>query len=244
MRTVCLAIFLGFLLGACGSVVKNPTPLDAPEAQVSVPAREYRIGVGDQLDIQFPYHPELNRLTGPESFITVRPDGRISLQLIGTVNAAGMTPEELARVLKEKYRPELRDPEINVLVHSFSNQQVFVDGEVGKPQIVPLLGNMTILQSIAVAGGLTPTARRNEIIIIRRGADNRPLTMTVNYQEIINGTRPNENILLKPFDIVYVPRSAIADVNLWVDQYIRKNIPVYIGTGLYYSGTATTAPLF
>jgi protein involved in polysaccharide export with SLBB domain len=166
------------------------------------------------------------------------------LQLIGTVNAAGMTPEELARVLKEKYSPELRDPEINVLVHSFSSQQVFVDGEVGKPQIVPLLGNMTILQSIAAAGGLTPTARRNEIIIIRRGADNRPLTMTVNYQEIITGARPNENILLKPFDIVYVPRSAIADVNLWVDQYIRKNIPVYIGTGLYYSGTATTAPLF
>jgi protein involved in polysaccharide export with SLBB domain len=244
MRTVCLAIFLGFLLGACGSVVKNPTPLDAPEAQVSVPAREYRIGVGDQLDIQFPYHPEFNRLPVPDSYITVRPDGRISMPLIGAVNVAGLTPEELSQVLKEKYRPELREPEINVLVHTFSTQKVFVDGEVGKPGLIDLLGNMTMLQSIAMAGGLTPTARRKEIIIIRRGADNKPITMTVNADEVINGARPNENILLKPFDIVYVPRSAIANVNLWVDQYIRKNIPITISTGFYVTGTATAAPLF
>ena len=88
---------------------------------------------------------------------------------------------------------------------------------------------MTILQSIASAGGLKDTARINEIILIRRGPENRPASMLVNVEKAIDGNDPAQDLLLEPADIVYVPKSPIANVNLWVDQYIRKNIPIPFG---------------
>ena len=99
--------------------------------------------------------------------------------------------------------------------------------------LVPLVGYMTVLQAISQAGGVKDTARITEVIVIRRGADNKPLVIPVNVKKAIDGADMSQDIILRPFDIVYVPKSAIANVNVWVDQYIRKNIPVY--TGFYYN---------
>jgi len=210
---------LGLLFTSCSAVVKTPGALNAQ----SDPARDYQIQVGDALDIKFFYHPELN-----ES-VVVRPDGRISLQLVHEVQASGLTPETLRENLRGKYEPQISKPEIAVIVRSFTAQKVYVDGEVAKPGLVPLVGSMTVLQSIASAGGLKDTARINEIILIRRGPENRPASMLVNMEKAIDGTDPSQDLALQPADIVYVPRSPIASVNLWVDQYIRKNIPIPFG---------------
>jgi polysaccharide export outer membrane protein len=165
--------------------------------------------------------------------VTVRPDGRISLQLVHEVQAAGLTPEQLRQVLQIKYGTHISQPEIAVLVRSFTAQKVFVDGEVAKPGLIPLTGQMTVLQSLAMAGGLKETARTYEIILIRRGSENRPVSMLVNVEKAIDGSDPSQDLSLLPADIVYVPKSPIANVNLWVDQYIRKNIPIPFG--LYYN---------
>ena len=214
-----------FLLTACAPVLKNP-PLSNPTLQTPPYLDQYyRIQVGDQLDIKFFYNPELNEE------VIVRPDGHISLQLVHKVMAVGLTPEELGELLSEKYSAELKQPEITVIVRSFGAQKVYVDGEVEKPGMLPLVGFVTVLQAISQAGGLKDTARMSEVIIIRHGLENQPFAFPVNVRKVIDGTDIHQDIPLKPFDIVYVPKSPIANINVWVDQYIRKNVPIYTSFG-------------
>ena len=218
-----------FILFACSPVVKNPTPLNHQATQASLNSeKEYRIQVGDELDIKFFYNPELNEK------VTVRPDGRISLQLVHEVMVTGLTPWELTQLLKQKYAPELKKPEIAVIVRSFGAHKIYVDGEVNKSGMFPLIGYMTVLQAISQAGGVKDTARTTEVVILRRGPDNKGIAFQVNAQKVIDGTDMGQDIALKPFDIVYVPRSSIANVNVWVDQYIRKNLPIYLSFGYFY----------
>lgn len=223
-------LFISLVLFACAPVVKNPAPLPYQAAQNGpYIEQEYRIQVGDQLDIKFFYNPELNEL------VTVRPDGRISLQLVHEIMVAGLTPSELTDSLTQKYAPELKKPEITVIVRSFGAHKIYVDGEVNKSGMFPLMGLMTVMQAISQAGGMKDTARTSQLVIIRRGADHKPLVLQVNAEKVIDGTDVSQDIVLKPFDIVYVPRSPIANVNIWVDQYIRKNIPIPISTGFGYT---------
>ena len=218
-----------FILIGCTSIVQNPTPLHHQTTQATLIAeKEYRIQVGDQLDIKFFYNPDLNEQ------VTVRPDGRISLQLVREVMVAGLTPSELNQLLIQKYAPELKKPEITVIVRSFGAYNIYVDGEVKKPGMFPLIGFTTVLQAISRAGGMKDTARPSEVVIIRRGAYNKPLAFQVNLRKVIDSTDMNQDIALQPSDIVYVPRSSIANVNIWVDQYIRKNIPIGVSSGLFY----------
>jgi polysaccharide export outer membrane protein len=220
-------IFLSVIiitLTSCAPAVKNQTLPDQTGTQnLLYPGQEYRIQAGDQLDIKFYYNPELNEL------VTVRPDGRISLQLVHEIMAAGLTPAELTGVLREKYAVEVKQPEITVIVRSFGGQQIYVGGEVNKPGVFNFIGSMTVLQSISLATGVKDTARTKEMVIVRRGADNKPLMIPINLKKLIDGTDMSQDIFLKPFDIVLVPKSNIAEVNVWIDQYIRKNVPIQIG---------------
>jgi protein involved in polysaccharide export with SLBB domain len=212
-----------FLISCAGPVVKAPTPISRDQRPYSTD--EYRIQIGDVLDVKFYYNPELN------DSVTVRPDGRISLQLAPEVMAAGQTPNDLAGQLRERYRSELRNPQITVIVRNFGSQRMFVDGEVGTPGLVTLTGPLTVMQAIAESGGFRETARYNEVLVIRRTATKKPQVMTVNLENAINGTDLGQDIYVLPFDIVFVPRSPIANVDLWVDQYIRRLIPIPFGFG-------------
>lgn len=189
----------------------------------SVPLQDYLIQPGDSLDIKFFYNPELNDL------VVVRPDGRISLQLASEIQAAGLTPAQLTSALETKYEKELANPGITIIVRSFSSQRVYVDGEVNKPGMVALLGPLTVLQSIAEAGGVKDTAKTDRILIIRKSKDNKPQAIEVNLDEIRKAADGSQNVLLAPYDVVYVPKSTIANVNQFIDQYIRRNIPIPFG---------------
>jgi protein involved in polysaccharide export with SLBB domain len=187
---------------------------------------EYRISPGDVLDLKFFYNPELNET------IMVRPDGRISLQLAGETMAAGLTPDELRRTLAERYIKEINRPDITVIVRSFNMQRAYVDGEVFRPGMLPLAGPVTVRQAIAAAGGFKESARLTDVIIIRQSQTGKPVPLKVDMYEVLYGSDPSQDVLLAPFDIVYVPRSAIAEVNKFVDLYIRRNIPVGAGIGV------------
>ena len=230
-KIVRISFLMLLLLMGCAPVVKSPTPTTHPGIQTTTPytEQEYRIQVGDQLDIKFFYNPELNEQ------VTVRPDGRVSLQLVHEIMVAGLTPAELTDLLTKKYASELKRPEIAVMVRSFTAQRIYVDGEVTKPGMVSLTGFTTVLQSISQAGGIKDTGRTSEVIVIRRGPDNNPLVIPVNLGKAIDGTDMTQDITLRPFDIVFVPKSHIANVNKWVDQYIRKNLPITPGFGYYFT---------
>jgi protein involved in polysaccharide export with SLBB domain len=210
------------LLTACAA--NNIVTPDSAGTQVTTyPLKEYHIQTGDQLDIKFFYNPELNET------VTVRPDGRISLQLVPEITAAGLTPAQLTDSLVQSYAKELANPGITVLVRSFSSQRVYVDGEVNKPGMVALAGPLTVMQSIAEAGGLKDTAKPSQILVIRKTQDNKPLAITVDIDDARNAAQGSQDILLAPYDIVYVPKSAVANVNQFIDQYIRRNIPIPFG---------------
>lgn len=185
-------------------------PLPSPSRQ----AMEYRIHSGDQLDVKFAYNPEFSET------IPVRPDGRISLQLIGDITAAGLTPAELVAELERRYSKELRHPVVAVIVKSFSGEQVFVDGEVGNPGAIPLGPRLTVWQAIIKAGGFKDTATRESIIVIRVDEHNR----VVPYRLDLKTTsldQPQIAFQLQPFDVVVVPKTWVAEADKFVKQYVE-----------------------
>jgi polysaccharide biosynthesis/export protein len=188
--------------------------------------KEYRIQPGDQLDIKLFYNPELNEQ------LTVRTDGKITLQLVNDVMAAGLTPAELTANLTRAYSGELRNPKVAVIVRTSVADRVYVDGEVNRAGMVPLVGPTTILQAISQAGGIKETAKTGEVILMRKGDDNKMNAWQISLDDAFTGVGANQDLYLKPNDIVYVPKSAIANINTWVDQYLRRNIPIPLGLSI------------
>jgi len=105
-----------------------------------------------------------------------------------------------------------------------------VDGEVGHPGAVELNGGVTALQAVASTGGVKNTARLDSVIIIRR-VDGHPVAVPVNLKAALEGTDFEQDVQLRPYDVVFVPRSQISDVNLFIDQYFRQNVPIPFGFG-------------
>jgi len=194
-------------------------PIPNPPAPAPIP-EPYRIQAGDELEIRFFHTPEQN-ITLPE-----RPDGVISLPLAYEVTAAGLTPEELRGELVQRYARELESPEIAVIVRTFTGYQVHVGGEVDKPGVIELTGARTVLQAIFEAGGFLPTASLADAQVVRRQDDGGYEIVAVDLELVLNGEDARGNLLLRPFDVVYVPPSGVANMNKWVDQYIRQNIPI------------------
>ncbi len=187
--------------------------------------QEYFIGTEDQLDVKFFYNPELNET------VAVRPDGKISLQLIDDVQAAGLTPSQLDEILSEKYATQLKKPEITIIVRAFSGRRVYVGGEVARPGIIDLTGNLTPLQAVINAGGFMETAKPGAAILIRKGPDRRPVAIPLNLEDAMGTNIGDNDYFLRPDDIVYVPKSAIAKANIFVEQYI-ENLLLFRGVTL------------
>jgi polysaccharide biosynthesis/export protein len=222
-KRLVLALLLTAVAACSSQIAKNPTPVTAAFAQPTV--QPYTIEPGDSLDVRFFYNPELNEE------VVVRPDGNISLPLVGEVRAGGRTPLQLEQSLKDSYSRELRQAAITVIVKDFAGQRVYVDGEVGDPQMVTLTGGLTTMQAIASAGGFKPTARKGEVLVIRRSGAEKPEVIPVDLQKVIEGSDVAQDVRLQPYDIVFVPKSTISELNLWIEQYIKNNIPIPFGFG-------------
>ncbi len=221
IRLLTLAVALA--LAACA---KQPPPeMLLPERFQAWDAslEEYRIRPGDELDVRLIHNPEFS------DRVVVTPDGQISMPLVGFVPAAGRTPRELQAMLQARFRRELRQPDVSVIPRSFAQQRVFVGGEVATPGVYDLPSQIGVLQAVISAGGFLPTAREDGVILIRRTPDNRAAMRVVNVEEILDRGALHEDIPLRPFDVVYVPRSGIAQVGWFVDQYIRSILPLEPG---------------
>ncbi len=227
VRALSVAIVMALGATACGApkTVTNPSPEVAafyPSlAENPRPSlKPYVLQVGDELAIKFYTNPELNEE------VKIRPDGMISLQLIDDVPAAGRTPAELDADLTKRYTGELADPQISVIVRTAALNRVYIDGQVAKPGPVVLSGDMTLYQALQEAGGLLDTAHRKQVILIRKGPDGKPVGRSVDIRPIQDGWNPSVDVPMQPLDIVYVPRSKIAEVDLFVKQYIRDALPI------------------
>ncbi len=209
-------------------------PGHTPSPKIPLPV--YVLMPEDEIEVKFHYQPEFN------DRMKIRPDGKISLQLIDEVKASGLTPIELDKVLSEKYSNVLVQPELTVIVRNFSGRNVFVGGEVGAPGMIPIKGPLTALQAILQAGGLKNTSELKNIILLRNQGSKQPMFAKINLNEGMNHTLGKNDIYLKPFDIVFVPKSDIATVNQFIEQYINKMIPNLAKAG--FSWIYTLNPTF
>jgi len=136
--------------------------------------------------------------------VTVRPDGMITLPLIRDVKAAGLTPAELADRIQTAVREFVTDASVTVVVRQMNSRKVFITGEVARPGAYPLASSMTVMQLIAIAGGLTEFAEAKSISILRVEAG-KTRTFAFHYKNVAKGKKPEQNIVLKPGDTVVVP---------------------------------------
>lgn len=235
------------LLGICGLttiVVMTgfASAQTAPESGTATGPVEasrgaYRFAAGDVIEIRFFQNPELNEQ------VQVRPDGRISVPGAGELTIEGLTVAEVVSRLGATYANILKSPLITVQVRSFANNRIFVGGEVARPGLQTLAGEQTALGAITEAGGLKASAKRSEVIVIRRGSDDLPQLMKLSMKT--RGTEPPEvaSFALHPLDVVLVPESGIARANRGVDQYVRQMIPAVLSAGFTYlfNGTVLSA---
>jgi polysaccharide export outer membrane protein len=215
----------------------------------SVRAEEthYLLNVNDVLEIRFQNTPNLN------ATVQIRPDGRISLELVKSIVAEGKTPEALEAELIARYAEHLQNPELVVIVkqytselvsvngrltrlglrdvddpvvivRSFTPRQVFVAGEVRAPGFVTHRPPLTAMQAIISVGGMLPTAAGNRIVLIRKTGVEVPTASFLDLKSDLEG-RTNNDVHLRPFDIVVVPKTRIASINQALDQYVYQLIP-------------------
>ena len=212
------------------------TQVPASGASVAALAEEqaYRLAAGDVIELRMFYNPELNEQ------VQIRPDGRISLQLIGEVQIAGKTIHEAVAMLEERYAKEVRTPKLIIQVRTFAGQKVYVTGEVVRPGLINLPGPMTVFEAVGEAGGTTHTGDRNLVVLIRKGPDGKPQGKRLLLHKGAELTA-DAATLLRPFDVIMVPESKVAHLDRWVDQHIRQLIPFGTNAGFSYIITSQGA---
>src|SRR6202050_2402132 len=183
---------------------KQPTvqsPAVEPSAETSKAATQdpnYIIGAQDVLDISVWKEPEVSRV------VPVRPDGKISLPLLNDVQAAGLTPSQLAVQITVSLKKYVTSPQVTVIVTTINSQRIYIIGEVTRPGAFPMLPGETVMQALSSAGGFTPFAKRKSIYVLRMD-NGKKVKFPFNYKEAITGKNSEQDIQLKAGDTIVVP---------------------------------------
>jgi polysaccharide biosynthesis/export protein len=206
--TLLLAILCNLAVGqdATGAA-QDSTPKAAPAAPVNNPPKSapgvrpesYVIGAEDVITVDVWKEPDMSKT------IPVRPDGMISLPLIGEVKAAGYTPVQLQDVLAETMKKYVSEPQVTVVVEKIGSLNFNIVGEVNHPGYFPLTRRMTVLDAIAMAGGFKDFAKTKKVYVLRTAANGSEERLPFNYKEVIKGQDMQQNIELQPRDTIVVP---------------------------------------
>ena len=207
---------LAFLCGAALVVAallgpaKGEDETKAPAENKSIPVTKsveegikpadggFVIGAEDLLVINVWKEPDISRS------IPVRSDGKISLPLIGEVEASGKTPHKLEQEIASKLQNYISEPEVTVIVQEIRSQRFNILGQVAKPGSYLLSNSVTVLDAIAVAGGFRDFAKKKSIYVLRQNSDGGQERLPFNYNEVIKGKKPEQNVRLKPRDTIVV----------------------------------------
>lgn len=218
---LCLAALLA--VSACASA-----PHDAPAGtewgrfatwQPTDPA--YRFYPGDQIDITVHTAPELSRT------VAIGPDGRVALPLLPNLMVADRTDNEIAAVIAEAYaRDILIDPIVEVRRGELGPQNIIVGGQVNAPGLVEISGPVGTLEAVMLAGGFRDSAARGEVAVLRREPGGTLMMRTVNLHDALSGRPGSDAVQIRRHDIIFVPRSTVAEINVFVEQYVTGIIPL------------------
>lgn len=218
-------IIICALLTICGcQTAGNPPPGSSAISQhtlnsrlIKVPSASYVLAAGDEIEVKFYYHRDLN------DTLQIRPDGKISLPLVHEMGAAGLTTIELESTLTNAFGQELKNPDVAVIVRKFAGQIAYIGGEIKSPGMFPLSTPTSLLQAIIRTGDILASAEDSNVVILRSSGTATPEIMNVDLRAIRSGKAAD--IMLEPYDIVYVPKTVITRVNEFVEQYINRIVP-------------------
>ncbi len=178
----------------------DPTPPPSADmTSANGTSSPYRIGVDDIITISVWHEPDLSRN------VPVRPDGKISLPLVGDVQAAGKTAMGLQAELKTDLAKFVKDPELTVIVSDIRSRRINVIGQVNRPGAYALTQSMGVVDAIAAASGLRDFAKTKDIYVLRVTSDGKRLRLSFNYQSVVKGKKGAQDIILQPRDTVVVP---------------------------------------
>jgi protein involved in polysaccharide export with SLBB domain len=243
IRLCRLLPLLVLLCGCETGQALRPQSGDDPAADPAIRARFeawsdatpiYRIGEGDKLRVQFPLTPEMD-----DGEVVVRPDGMITLRTGDEVKVADLTPAEACAAVARSTGSHLRDPKVVVSVQDPISARIYIGGEVKTPGVQHMTGSMTIVGALQLASGPIETARLDEVILIRRAPDGRAMLRLVDLRGLLEGKEIADPRVFAG-DILYVPRSRIAELDLWIDQFINRVVPFQ--RSFSYSVGASTYP--
>lgn len=216
-----VAIFC-FFIPSCAeqpspSNTSNPESngTEAPLKKIENP--HYGILPGDEIEIKLPYHPQYNER------LEVLPDGSIFLPIVDVVQAADKTPVELAKELNFLYAKELKDPNVIVMLRSSKGRFVYVGGEVKIPQALPLMFPITLLQAIIRCGDILSSAHQSSVLVLRASPGGTPQAIKADLSAIRQGK--SADLVLEPYDIVFIPKTAINKLNEFIEEYLNRIIP-------------------
>jgi len=215
---------------SCTITTKSAEP--TPKVESALPPPQVLLSAGDEIEIKFPFHTELNET------LVIRPDGKIALQMVDEVQAAGLTPEQLDNTLTQLYSKEIHNSSLTVIVRKLVNQRVYVGGEVGRPGSVPIQGRLSAMEAIILAGGFDlRSAKRGKVVVIRDIGKERYGTI-LDLGPAFKG-KAHTPFFLAANDTILVPRTGISHLNQWVDQYINQLLPATYVRVQWRSGTTT-----
>ena len=205
--TLLLAILTGLAAAqdaASSSQASNSKPAttaspDLPKSAPGVRPESYVIGAEDTISVYVWKEPDMSKS------VPVRPDGMISLPLVGEVKAAGYTPVQLQDVLADRMKKYVSDPQVTVVVEKIASLSFNIVGEVNHPGYFPLTRRMTVLDAIALAGGFKDFAKTTKVYVLRTATDGSQERLPFNYKQVIKGQNPQQNIELQPRDTIVVP---------------------------------------
>jgi polysaccharide biosynthesis/export protein len=179
--------------------VQSSSPASSDSAAGKAHDDSYTIGADDVLAINVWKEPDLSRS------VPVRSDGKISLPLIGELQAAGNTPKQLEQDIAKKLTSYVSEPEVTVIVQEIKSRKFNVLGMVARPGSFPITHTMTVLDAIALAGGFRDFAKQKSIYVLRAKADGTQVRLPFNYKDVVKGKNPEQNVKLEPGDTVVVP---------------------------------------
>jgi polysaccharide biosynthesis/export protein len=163
------------------------------------PPPDYVIGAQDILTVIVWREKEMS------GDVSVRPDGKISLPLMNEIHAAGLTPEQLRADLTKAAGRFIEDPTVTVVIKEIHSRKVYITGMIGRPGPYPLTGPTTVLQLLAMAGGVQEYADSKNIVIMRTDAKGQPVILKFNYKDVVAGKNLKQNVELRPGDTIVVP---------------------------------------
>lgn len=207
------------------------TPLELQDKIIKIYSKEFIDPVVTITMIQ--YNRTIDRLKkaittasrGQSKLTAVRPDGYVSFPVITDVLAGGKTLPELKGVVQRKYKEQIDNLTVTMILKVMKANLAYVYGEVEKPNSYIMDGNITVSQLVSRAGGLSENAERSTILVISRDKKRRPWGRLVNLEKVQHGGDISQDLLLQQYDVVYVPKTKIAQRNLWVKQFINDMIP-------------------